>query len=121
MPVSAIPAFVAATDRALEQALPGVRLVTYGHVGDGNLHYDLSGPVGWDAAAFRARADVLSRIVYDSTAAFGGSISAEHGLGRSKRDVVADYKDALELDLMRGVKQLLDPAGLMNPGKVLPG
>lgn len=121
VPVSSIPAFVAATDRALADALPGVRLVTYGHVGDGNLHYNLSGPVGGDDGDFRARAAVLSRIVYDSTAAFDGSISAEHGLGQAKRDVVADYKSGLELELMRGVKQLFDPAGLMNPGKVLPG
>ncbi|MGY1679209.1 FAD-binding oxidoreductase [Geodermatophilus sp. SYSU D01176] len=121
VPVSAIPPFVAATDRALQQALPGVRTVTYGHVGDGNLHYNLSGPVGGDAGEFRSRADVLSRIVYDSTAAFDGSISAEHGLGQGKRDVIGDYKSALELELMRGVKQLVDPAGLMNPGKVLPG
>jgi FAD/FMN-containing dehydrogenase len=120
VPVSSIPAFVAATDRALQQALPGVRTVTYGHVGDGNLHYNLSKPMGADDEGFRARAAVLSRIVHDSTAAFDGSISAEHGLGQSKRDVLADYKSPLELELMRGIKQLFDPAGLMNPGKVLP-
>ena len=121
VPISAIPAFVAATDRALAEALPGVRVVAYGHVGDGNLHYNLSGPEPRDDGAFRARAAALSRVVHDSAAAFDGSISAEHGLGQSKRDVIADYKSPLELELMRGVKQLLDPAGLMNPGKVLPG
>ena len=121
VPISAIPAFVAATDRALADALPGVRVVAYGHVGDGNLHYNLSGPEPRDDGAFRARAAALSRVVHDSAAAFDGSISAEHGLGQSKRDVIADYKSPLELELMRGVKQLLDPAGLMNPGKVLPG
>ncbi len=121
VPISSIPAFVAATDRALAGALPGVRVVAYGHVGDGNLHYNLSGPEPRDDGAFRARAGVLSRIVYDSVAAFDGSISAEHGLGQSKRDVIAGYKSPLELELMRGVKRLLDPAGLMNPGKVLPG
>jgi FAD/FMN-containing dehydrogenase len=120
VPVSSIPAFVAATDRALEAAVPGIRLVTYGHIGDGNLHYNLSKPERSDDDAFRARADELSRIVYDSTRAFDGSISAEHGLGQSKRAVIADYKDPGELDLMRGIKGLLDPAGLMNPGKVLP-
>ena len=120
VPVSSIPAFVAATDRALEEAVPGIRLVTYGHIGDGNLHYNLSRPERGDDDAFLARADELARIVYDSIRAFDGSISAEHGLGQSKRAVIADYKDAAELDLMRGVKRLLDPAGLMNPGKVLP-
>jgi FAD/FMN-containing dehydrogenase len=120
VPISAIPAFVAATDRALAAALPGVRVVAYGHVGDGNLHYNLSGPLPRDDGAFRARAAALSRVVHDSAAAFDGSISAEHGLGQAKRDVIADYKSPLELELMRGVKQLLDPAGLMNPGKVLP-
>ena len=121
VPISALPAFVAATDRGLAEALPGVRVVAYGHVGDGNLHYNLSGPEPRDDAAFRARAGELSRIVHDSAAALDGSISAEHGLGQSKRDVIADYKSPLELELMRGVKQLFDPAGLMNPGKVLPG
>ena len=77
--------------------------------------------MGGDDGDLRARAAVLSRIVHDSTAAFDGSISAEHGLGQSKRDVLADYKSPLELELMRGVKRLFDPAGLMNPGKVLPG
>jgi FAD/FMN-containing dehydrogenase len=121
VPVSRIPAFVDRTDRALRAAVPGIRLVTYGHVGDGNLHYNLSKPVGTDDDVFRARAGDLARIVYDSTSSFGGSISAEHGLGQAKREVIADYKDAYELDLMRGIKQLLDPAGSMNPGKVLPG
>ncbi|SDX32283.1 FAD linked oxidases, C-terminal domain [Geodermatophilus africanus] len=95
--------------------------MAYGHVGDGNLHDNLSEPEPRDDGAFRARAAALSRVVHDSAAAFDGSISAEHGRGRSQRDVIADYKSPLELELMRGVKQLLDPAGLMNPGKVLPG
>jgi FAD/FMN-containing dehydrogenase len=121
VPVSAIPAFVAATDRALQQALSGVRTVTYGHVGDGNLHDNPSEPVGADDEGFRARAAVLNRTVHDSTAAFDGNISAEHGLGQSERDVLADYGSPLELELMRGVEQLFDPAGLMDPGTVLPG
>jgi FAD/FMN-containing dehydrogenase len=120
VPVSSIPDFVERTDRALREAVPGIRIVTYGHIGDGNLHYNLSKPVDGDDESFRAAADRLARIVYDATAAFDGSISAEHGLGQSKRDVVADYKDAGELELMRGLKRFLDPAGLMNPGKVLP-
>jgi FAD/FMN-containing dehydrogenase len=121
VPVSRIPAFVARTDRALTEAVPGIRIVTYGHVGDGNLHYNLSKPVGGDDEEFRARAGDLARVIYDSTRGFDGSISAEHGIGQSKRGVVADYKDGLELHLMRGLKQVFDPRGLMNPGKVLPG
>ena len=120
VPVSRIPAFVERTDRALRAAVPGIRIVTYGHVGDGNLHYNLSKPVGSDDDAFRARAADLAAVVYAATSAFDGSISAEHGLGQAKREVVADHKSALELELMRGLKQLFDPAGLMNPGKVLP-
>ncbi|MGY5883574.1 FAD-binding oxidoreductase [Modestobacter lacusdianchii] len=120
VPVSCIPDFVERTDRALAAAVPGIRVVAYGHVGDGNLHYNLSKPVGSDDDGFRARAGELARVVYDSTASFAGSISAEHGIGVAKRDLLADYEDPLELELMRGVKALLDPAGLMNPGKVLP-
>ena len=120
VPVSSIAAFVERTDRALQEAVPGIRIVVYGHIGDGNLHYNLSGPVGGDDEAFRSRATELARIVYNATSHFDGSISAEHGLGQSKRDVIADYKDPVALDLMRGIKDLLDPVGLMNPGKVLP-
>ncbi|MFG3601941.1 FAD-binding oxidoreductase [Micromonospora chersina] len=120
VPVSRIPAFVDRTDRALREAVPGIRIVTYGHVGDGNLHYNLSKPVGSEDEEFVARADALARLVYDSTHTFHGSISAEHGLGHSKREIIADYADGHGLDLMRGLKQLFDPRGLMNPGKVLP-
>jgi FAD/FMN-containing dehydrogenase len=120
VPISRLADFVARTDSALTAAVPGVRIVTYGHVGDGNLHYNLSGPVGMPAEEFRARAGDLARIVYDTTAEFDGSFSAEHGVGVAKRGALATYKDAVELDLMRGVKGLLDPVGLMNPGKVLP-
>lgn len=120
VPLSSIAEFVDHTDRALAEAVPGIRIVVYGHIGDGNLHYNLSGPAGVDAEEFRARADELARIVYDSTSAFDGSISAEHGLGQAKRDFMTRYKDPVELQLMRGIKDLLDPAGLLNPGKVLP-
>jgi FAD/FMN-containing dehydrogenase len=120
VPISSIPAFVEQTDRALEAVVPGIRIVTYGHIGDGNLHYNLSKPVAGGDDEFRARADDLARVVYDSVRSFDGSISAEHGLGRSKAGIIADYKDGYELALMREIKQLFDPAGLMNPGKVLP-
>jgi FAD/FMN-containing dehydrogenase len=94
--------------------------VTYGHIGDGNLHYNLSKREGSAHDAFRGRAGDLARVVYDSVGSFDGSISPEHGLGESKAGMIGDYKDAYELQLMRGVKELFDPAGLMNPGKVLP-
>lgn len=119
VPIGLLPAFVDATGRVLDKVFPGVRSVLYGHAGDGNLHYNLSKPSGCDDAGFLQRAAELSRAIYDEVAALGGSISAEHGLGIAKRDVAAEYKDPVELDLMRTVKQALDPRGLMNPGKVV--
>ncbi|MFF7710622.1 FAD-linked oxidase C-terminal domain-containing protein [Pseudomonas sp. NPDC007930] len=119
VPVSSIPAFIEATDRQLRAALPGLRIVAYGHVGDGNLHYNLSKPEGSDDAAFKAEAERLMQVIYAATLALGGSISAEHGLGQAKREAAQQYKAPLELELMRTLKQALDPAGLMNPGKVV--
>ncbi|MFK4073637.1 FAD-binding oxidoreductase [Ectopseudomonas khazarica] len=119
VPVSRIPDFIARTDRALQQAFPGVRIVAYGHVGDGNLHYNISKPPGSDDAPFKAQAEAIMRVIYDSTLEDDGSISAEHGLGQSKRAAAQHYKAPLELELMRSIKQALDPAGLMNPGKLL--
>jgi FAD/FMN-containing dehydrogenase len=120
VPIADLPAFVARTDRALEDVLPGVRRVTYGHVGDGNLHYNLSKPVGAKDADFVARAGELSRAIYDAVSQLSGSISAEHGIGTAKREAARTYMDPVELDLMRTVKRALDPDDLMNPGKVLP-
>jgi FAD/FMN-containing dehydrogenase len=120
VPISSIPAFVQRTDQELEKAAPGIRIVTYGHAGDGNLHYNLSKPLGSDDDDFPAQAADLARIVYDQTLALNGSISAEHGLGQSKLGIIADYKDSCELALMREIKQQFDPRGLMNPGKVVP-
>ena len=119
VPIGDLPAFVSETERALAAVLPGVRPVTYGHVGDGNLHYNLSKPVGCDDAVFLARGEHLSRTIYDAVTRRSGSISAEHGLGTAKVEAAATYKDPVELDLMRSVKAALDPQGLMNPGKVL--
>lgn len=119
VPVSRIPDFIARTDRALQQAFPGVRVVAYGHVGDGNLHYNISKPPGSDDGPFKAQAEAIMRVIYDSTLEDDGSISAEHGLGQSKRAAAQHYKAPLELELMRSIKQALDPAGLMNPGKLL--
>jgi FAD/FMN-containing dehydrogenase len=119
LPISRIAAFIAETDAALSRAFPGVRMVTFGHLGDGNLHYNVAPPAGAEAAAFNARTGEVNRIVHDSVARFDGSISAEHGLGQYKRDEIVRYKAPLELRLMRAVKQALDPLGIMNPGKVL--
>jgi FAD/FMN-containing dehydrogenase len=120
VPIGDLPAFVERTDRLLEDILPGVRRVTYGHVGDGNLHYNLSKPVGTTDADFVARAGELSRAIYDAVTLMSGSISAEHGIGTAKRDAARTYKNPVELDLMRAVKRALDPDDLMNPDKVLP-
>ena len=119
IPVSCIPAFIEATDLTLQQAFPGVRIVAYGHVGDGNLHYNISKPVGSEDAAFKAQAEAIMHVIYQATVAFAGSISAEHGLGQAKREAALRYKSPLELELMRTLKQALDPSGLMNPGKVI--
>ena len=119
VPISQIPAFIAATDAALQDAFPGVRMVTFGHLGDGNLHYNVAPPAGGDAELFIERTDAVNRVVHDSVARFGGSISAEHGLGQYKRDEVLRYKSPVEMALMRSVKRAIDPLGIMNPGKVL--
>jgi len=119
VPVSAIPAFLGAAEHALRAALPGLRFVTFGHLGDGNLHYNLAAPEGGDAEAFMANAPLANRIVHDLVAEHGGSISAEHGIGQLKRGELIRYKSAVEIELMRAVKTLLDPRGILNPGKVL--
>jgi FAD/FMN-containing dehydrogenase len=119
LPVSRIPEFIERCDAALESAFPGLRIVCFGHLGDGNLHYNQSKPVAQDNAAFIAQSDAVNRIVHDLVADLGGSISAEHGLGQLKRNEILRYKSDVEIDMMRAVKKALDPAGLMNPGKVL--
>jgi FAD/FMN-containing dehydrogenase len=119
IPISRIGDFIAATDARLAKAFPGIRMVTFGHLGDGNLHYNVTHPEGGDEAAFIARTGEVNRVVHDSVAEFGGSISAEHGIGQYKRDELVRYKSAVELEVMRAVKRAIDPLGLMNPGKVL--
>ncbi|MCI0432068.1 MAG: FAD-binding oxidoreductase [Gemmatimonadetes bacterium] len=119
IPISRIGEFIEATDALLARAFPGVRMVTFGHVGDGNLHYNVAHPEGGDEAAFLARMADVNRVVHDSVAAFGGSISAEHGLGQYKRGEILRYKSNVEMELMRAIKRTLDPLGIMNPGKVL--
>ncbi len=119
VPVSNIAEFIAQADAALQQVFPAVRIVTFGHLGDGNLHYNLSRP---DTAAndeFIARTLQVNRIVYDIASKLGGTISAEHGLGQLKREEILRYKSGVEMELMRSIKNAIDPAGLMNPGKLL--
>ncbi len=122
--VSSIAAFCKATDALLEQQIPGVRLVNFGHLGDGNLHYNVqcpvTGPFAADSAGFlKAFEKQVNQLVYDSVARFGGSISAEHGIGSLKRDELTHYKSPVALNMMRSIKVALDPQGLLNPGRVI--
>ena len=120
LPVSRIPSFVAGTDAALHAAFPGARLVNFGHLGDGNLHYNLQAPQGVAAADFlRDNEAAVNAIVYDAVVAHGGSISAEHGIGALKREELAQRKSPVALSMMRAIKSALDPAGVMNPGRLL--
>ncbi len=119
VPVSRIAEFLALADAALAKAFPGIRVVAFGHVGDGNLHYNLSRAEAGDNAAFIASQPQVHCLVHDVVHALNGSISAEHGLGQLKREEILRYKSTVEMNLMRSLKQALDPRGLMNPGKVL--
>ncbi len=123
VPISSIPAFLEQVDAELERRFPGVRVVNFGHLGDGNLHYNVS-PPDWGTAGhpptdLQALQPDINRVVHDAVIEFNGSISAEHGLGQLRRDEAARYKSPVEMALMRSVKQALDPLGIMNPGKVL--
>ncbi len=118
--VSRIPEFVEVTDALLRQAIPGVRLVNFGHLGDGNLHYNVQAPADGDAQAFlRDHEETVNSLVYDSVARFGGSFSAEHGVGSLKLDKLEHYKSPVALGMMRAIKHALDPQNLFNPGRVL--
>jgi FAD/FMN-containing dehydrogenase len=120
VPVSAIPEFCKVTDSLLAREIPGVRIVNFGHLGDGNLHYNLQAPAGGDAAAFLLEQEErINTLVYDSVRRFGGSISAEHGVGSLKVEKLEHHKSPVALGLMRSIKRALDPANLMNPGRVL--
>ncbi|CDG82880.1 FAD-binding oxidoreductase [Janthinobacterium agaricidamnosum] len=119
LPISCIADFIAVTDQQLAEAFPGSQMVCFGHLGDGNLHYNVAPPDGMRDRDFLGNQEAINRVVHDSVDAFGGSISAEHGIGALKKADLAHYKSALELQLMRAVKQALDPLGIMNPGKIL--
>ncbi|HMB74877.1 MAG TPA: FAD-linked oxidase C-terminal domain-containing protein, partial [Kiloniellaceae bacterium] len=119
VPVSKVPTFLRQAAVAVEALVPGIRPYPFGHLGDGNIHYNLSQPPGMDPADFLAKAPTLHGKVHDIAVALGGAISAEHGIGRAKLAENRRFKSAVELDLMRRVKTAIDPDGLMNPGKLL--
>lgn len=119
VPVADIPVFLEEVFRAVSHAVPGARLVPFGHVGDGNIHCNVSQPIVADRRAFLARWDEINAIVYEIVLAHKGSVSAEHGIGQLKRDLLPQVKDKVAMELMRAIKQTLDPKGILNPGKVL--
>lgn len=119
VPVSRIPDFLSATIAAVTAYMPGIRPYPFGHAGDGNIHFNIGRPADMEGAAYLAHAHAISDLVYDQALAHGGSISAEHGIGNHKAAELPRIKDPVELDLMRKMKELLDPDGIMNPGKVL--
>jgi len=122
IPVSSVPEFVRVTDAQLEAAIPGVRMVNFGHLGDGNLHYNVQAPAEGDPKAFlREHEERVNVLVYDSVRKFSGSISAEHGVGALKVDKLEHHKSPVALSMMRAIKQALDPKNVMNPGRVLRG
>ncbi len=120
IPVSRIPQFVVETDALLQSKIPGIRLVNFGHLGDGNLHYNVQAPAGTDGPAFlKNHEDEVNTWVFDQVKAFNGSISAEHGIGSLKADKLTHYKDPTALAMMKAIKQALDPQNIMNPGRVI--
>jgi FAD/FMN-containing dehydrogenase len=119
VPVAAVPDFIAEASAAVEAMIPGCRPCPFGHLGDGNIHFNISQEVGADRAAFLARWDEVNAAVFAIVARHGGSISAEHGIGVMKRDLLPGVKDPVALSVMRGLKRTLDPNGILNPGKVL--
>ena len=120
VPISAIARFVLETDALIAARVPGVRMVTFGHLGDGNLHYNVSPPEGMDPDEFMAQQPDVYRLVHDQVIRHQGSISAEHGIGQLKRDENRRYKSDVEVALMRAIKRAIDPRNIMNPGKVVP-
>ncbi|MCF1484533.1 MULTISPECIES: FAD-binding oxidoreductase [Rhizobium/Agrobacterium group] len=121
VPIAQVPAFMKEAEEAVLAAMPGARVCAFGHLGDGNIHYNISQPVGADKAQFISRWREINKVVHDIVRAHGGSISAEHGVGQLKRQELAQTRPDIETVLMTRIKQAFDPAGIMNPGKVVPG
>jgi len=119
VPVAAVPAFIAEANAAVVALIPGARPLPFGHLGDGNIHYNVTQPEGADKAEYLKRWDDVNAVVFEVVKKYGGSISAEHGVGVVKRDLLPSVKDPVALDLMRTLKRTLDPKGILNPGKVL--
>ncbi|RTM12619.1 MAG: FAD-binding oxidoreductase [Bradyrhizobiaceae bacterium] len=119
VPIAAVPGFIEEANAAVVKLIPGSRPVPFGHLGDGNLHYNVSQPIGANTAEYLARWHELNAVVFEIVLRMGGSISAEHGIGVLKRDELPDVKDKTAIELMRSIKAMLDPHGIMNPGKVL--
>ncbi len=119
VPLGTVPEFLAEATAAVEAFEPGARVVPFGHLGDGNIHFNVSQPIGADKAAYLAKWEAMNEIVHAIVARYAGSFSAEHGIGQLKRELLANAKDPVALDVMRKIKAALDPLGIMNPGKVL--
>jgi FAD/FMN-containing dehydrogenase len=119
VPVSKVPAFIAKATAACENLMPGVRAVPFGHMGDGNIHFNLEQPIGSDAAWFLAQDHEIMDTVNEVVREYGGSFSAEHGIGRLKPYMMPDWRGGAELDLMRRIKAALDPANILSPGRVI--
>jgi FAD/FMN-containing dehydrogenase len=119
VPVSSLPAFLEEATPSVEKMIPGARVVAFGHLGDGNLHYNVSQPAGADRAKFIAKWEAVNDAVHAIVAKYDGSISAEHGIGVQKRDLLPKAKDPVALATMHAIKKALDPKGILNPGKVL--
>jgi D-lactate dehydrogenase (cytochrome) len=119
VPVAAVPAFIREANEAVVKLIPGARPLPFGHLGDGNIHYNVTQPVGADKTEYLKRWDDVNAVVFAVVKKFGGSISAEHGIGVVKRDLLPSVKDPVALELMHSLKAMLDPKGILNPGKVL--
>ena len=119
VPIAAVPQLIAEGSAAVERAIPGVRPCPFGHMGDGNIHFNFSQPVGADPKAFMAREKDANEAIYEIVLKLGGSVSAEHGIGQLKTGLLQRVKDPVALEMMRAIKRTLDPNGILNPGKLL--